>query len=80
MFKFHPQLTTIVGLYSHVFLISCCKKFIIPLVVGPYSMPGWAPIQWRKPGPKFGGTKNNFAVPPNSEIWGDGEKLTVCWN
>ena len=31
-------------------------------------------------GPKFGGTKKNFAVPPNSEIWGDGEKLTVSWN
>ena len=36
--------------------------------------------QWRKPGPKFGGRKKNFAVPPNSEIWGDGEKLAVSWN
>ena len=26
------------------------------------------------------GDEKNFAVPPNSDIWGDGEKLTVSWN
>jgi len=36
--------------------------------------------QWRKPGPHFGGDEKKFAVPPNSEIWGDGEKVTVSWN
>jgi len=28
-------------------------------------------MQWRKPGPQFGGREKNFAVPPNSEIWGN---------
>ena len=35
-----------------------------------YSIPGWAPIQWRKPGPKFGGTKKNFAVPQIQKFGG----------
>jgi len=35
MFKLHPQLTTVVSLYSqHVFNKSL-QKFIIPVVVGP---------------------------------------------
>jgi len=48
--------------------------------------------QWRKPCPQFGGggrknilpspqiQKFGGDVPPNSTIWGDGEKLTVSWN
>jgi len=36
--------------------------------------------QWRKPGPQFGGDEKKFCRPPNSKIWGDGEKLSVSWN
>jgi len=39
----------------------------------------WHGLQWRKLGAEFGG-RNFFAVPPNSEIWGDGGGLTVSWN
>jgi len=39
-------------------------------------------VQWRKPGPQFGGTRKIFAVPQIQNFLGGkgGEKLTVSWN